>query len=324
MQRRGSEPLRFAPSIQAGAMQFTAIDRRGRDAGAEARRVLARLPATVHAFILVELQKWPLLFGPEQRYQRALLEHFSRLPGPELDQAAAGIARIEAEAGANRLSDRNPGTIPGRGAGAAATSADWLSPGVRRSTGSSRHRPGAGGTALSRRCAPPPGRPALWQRHRSPAREAVEPVQGRRRACAAEPGGRQRNRTRFSRRCLARASMAAPRRRCLATASRVGCRSTPGSSNRTRRFTPCATRQAGGTSAGPLTGLSYDRLRTYRDDLTRALNSKIQSGVESPQAFAAYARSLQIAPPPARCSTPPMSCWHSCATCCSRGTARSS
>src|SRR5712692_1088561 len=70
--------------------------------------VLARLPATVHAFILVELQKWPLLFGPEQRYQRALLEHLSRLSRPELDQAAAGIGRIEAEAGANRLSDRNP------------------------------------------------------------------------------------------------------------------------------------------------------------------------------------------------------------------------
>jgi hypothetical protein len=55
---------------------------------------------------------------------------------------------------------------------------------------------------------------------------------------------------------------------------------------------------AGGTSTAPVTGLSYDRLRTYRDDLTRALNSKIQSGVESPQAFAAFARGLQIAPPP--------------------------
>jgi hypothetical protein len=50
-------------------------------------------------------------------------------------------------------------------------------------------------------------------------------------------------------------------------------------------------------AGGGATGLSYDRLRQYRDDLTRALNSKIQSGVESPQAFAAYARSLQIAPP---------------------------
>jgi hypothetical protein len=47
-----------------------------------------------------------------------------------------------------------------------------------------------------------------------------------------------------------------------------------------------------------LTGVSYDRLRQYRNELTRALNNKIQSGVESPQAFAAYARSLHIAAPP--------------------------
>src|ERR1700704_3818974 len=72
------------------------------------REVLARLPATVHAFILVELQKWPLLFAPEQRYQRALLEHFARLSAPDLDRSAAGISRIEAEAGANRVSDGNP------------------------------------------------------------------------------------------------------------------------------------------------------------------------------------------------------------------------
>src|SRR5207247_2644241 len=70
--------------------------------------VLARLPATVHAFILVELQKWPVLFGAEQRYQRALLEHLSRLPGRELDEAVAAIARIEADGGVNRLGERNP------------------------------------------------------------------------------------------------------------------------------------------------------------------------------------------------------------------------
>jgi hypothetical protein len=53
----------------------------------------------------------------------------------------------------------------------------------------------------------------------------------------------------------------------------------------------------GGASGAPLTGLSYDRLRPYRDELVRALNRKIQSGVESPQAFAAFARNLQIVPP---------------------------
>src|SRR5436190_24064248 len=70
--------------------------------------VLARLPATLHAFILVELQKWPVLFAAEQRYQRALLEHLSRLPRREWDDAVAGIVRIEADAGVSRLGERNP------------------------------------------------------------------------------------------------------------------------------------------------------------------------------------------------------------------------
>src|SRR4029453_12597318 len=90
-------------------MQFTA-ESTGEAATLAAKYgdVLRRLPATVHAFILVELQKWPTLFGPEQRYQRALLEHLSRLSGGELDQAVAGIARIEAGAAVTPLQDRNP------------------------------------------------------------------------------------------------------------------------------------------------------------------------------------------------------------------------
>jgi hypothetical protein len=52
------------------------------------------------------------------------------------------------------------------------------------------------------------------------------------------------------------------------------------------------------SDAAALTGLSYERLLPYRDALMRALFSRIQSGVESPQAFAAYARSLKLAPEP--------------------------
>src|SRR5262249_10387848 len=59
----------------------------------------------------------------------------------------------------------------------------------------------------------------------------------------------------------------------------------------------CETPAPHASASAPLTGLSYDRLRGYRDELTRALNRKIQSGVESPQEFAAFARSLQIVPP---------------------------
>ena len=47
-----------------------------------------------------------------------------------------------------------------------------------------------------------------------------------------------------------------------------------------------------------LAGLSYDLLRGYREELMRALYGKVLSGVESPQAFAAYARSLKVAPDP--------------------------
>ena len=60
----------------------------------------------------------------------------------------------------------------------------------------------------------------------------------------------------------------------------------------------CHEGTAAGTSGGSVTGLSYDGLREYRDNLTRALYSKIKSGVDSPQAFAAYARGLKIAPGP--------------------------
>jgi hypothetical protein len=80
---------------------------------------LAHLPATVHAFILVELQKWPTLFQPEQRYQRALLEHLSRLPKSSLDSATRGIARIEGQPASTRSPIAIP-PVPGCRAGAAA------------------------------------------------------------------------------------------------------------------------------------------------------------------------------------------------------------
>jgi hypothetical protein len=62
--------------------------------------------------------------------------------------------------------------------------------------------------------------------------------------------------------------------------------------------------QAPRSAALSLTGLSYERLLPYRDELMRALFSKVQNGVESPQAFAAYARNLTLAPEPGTLSNP--------------------
>jgi hypothetical protein len=256
---------------------------------------LAHLPATVHAFILVELQKWPTLFAPEQRYQRALLEHLSRLPRPELDRATEGIARVEAQAGLNRVTDRHP---------------------VRFQDDAQ---------ALLRQR----GLQVAWRtavdgffRTIDPALEArLYPADAPRRLVVQLYGSTIAvERDKLWRRFkgtgirvplnLDGIKGTGPFLRQLLGAPEDG-NGTPALFNPTTTSSPldawvieshealhdiCDAGRTK-TASGELTGLSYDRLRQYRDDLTRALNNKIQSGVESPQAFAAYARSLQIAPP---------------------------
>ena len=54
---------------------------------------------------------------------------------------------------------------------------------------------------------------------------------------------------------------------------------------------------AAGTGGAGATGLSYVRLREYREALTRSLYRKVLGGVAGPQELAAYARGLDIAPP---------------------------
>jgi len=259
--------------------------------------VLARLPATVHAFILVELQKWPLLFAPEQRYQRALLEHLSQRQRSELEQSVAGLGRIEADAGANRIGDRNPARFQDEA------------------------------QALLRRR----GLFVAWRseveaffQNADPAIEAqLYPADAPRRIVVQIYGRqiavqREKLWSRFK-----RAGLRVPlnlegitdTERFLATlfGAPDDRRSAPAlldAAIESAQLSPheawlieshealhalCEGKRSD-SSARALTGLSYDRLRTYRDDLTRTLNSKIQSGVESPQAFAAYARSLRINP----------------------------
>jgi hypothetical protein len=258
------------------------------------REVLARLPATVHAFILVELQKWSLLFAPEQRYQRALLEHFAGLSTVDLDRSAAGIARIEAEAGANRVSDRDParfqdeaqGLLRKRGLVVAwrqevdgffknidpALEAQLFPADAPRRLVVQLY--GSGITVQ---------REKLWSRFKGIGVRVplnLEGVDGDAPFLETLFGARERG---AAPQLLTNAIESAPLDAWLIEAHEA--------------LHALCDAKAAGASGAPVTGLSYDRLRTYRDDLTRALNSKIQSGVESPQAFAAFARGLQIAPP---------------------------
>jgi hypothetical protein len=247
--------------------------------------VLRRLPATVHAFIVVDLQKWSTLFPAEQRYQRALLEHLSQTPADDLSRLAAGIARIETDAGLTRISERDPGRFQDQAQ--AALRKQNLVTAWRREIDRFFQQIDP---ALEARLYPPdtPRRVVLqlygdgiavqpdklWSRFRATGTRIPLRLDG------VKNSGRYMGGWLF------------------------------GALRRDPAFTPTdawiieshaalhdlISKET--ADARPPTGLSYDRLLPYRDSLMRALFSKIQSGVESPQAFAAYARSLRLAPEP--------------------------
>ena len=259
------------------------------------REMLARLPATVHAFILVELQKWPTLFAPEQRYQRALLDHLSALTRPDLQQAVAGIARVEAEAGSTRIAGGDPGRF--QEDAQALLRKQRLLPAWRKEVDDFFQQVDA---ALDARLYPPdaPRRlvvqiygsgiaiqaDKLWSRFKGTGVRVPLRLEGTQRSDAflrALLGGHDNGVT------VPALFAAATESAKLAPLDAWIIESHEALHD-----------LCDGASGSSLTGLSYDRLRAYRDDLTRALYSKIQSGVESPQAFAAYARSLKISPGP--------------------------
>ncbi|MGH8638347.1 MAG: hypothetical protein ACREUZ_14525 [Burkholderiales bacterium] len=261
--------------------------------------LFGRLPATVHAFIVLELQKWPALFPAERRYQRALLEHLAGLPGSDLQQAVSGIARVEAQAGTGRMSGRDPGRFQDEAQARLRKRrllAEWRQEIDRFFQGidpalNAQLYPAEAPRRLvvqmyAGEIAVQPDK--LWSRFRGTGARVplkLEGAQGSDGFLAALFGRRDGGE---------------------APAFFEAIRQLPD-------FNPLdgwilESHQAlhqlvGGGTDGPapgagLTGLSYDRLRGYRDDLTRALYSKIRNGVESPQAFAAYARSLKVTPAP--------------------------
>jgi len=281
-------------------MQFDA--RLTGDAATLARaheEVLGRLPATVRAFVLVELQKWPALFAPEQRYQRALLGHLSRLPGPELQLAVAGVARVENEAGVSKLGGGDPGRFQDDAQALLRTRR--LLPAWRKEIdGFFQQIDPALNAELYPADAPRRlvvqiyGRgiavqaDKLWSRFKGTGVRvplALEGTAGSDAFLRGLFGGRESGAT-------SPALLAAARE-----SAGLGPLDTWIIESHEALHELCDG-AAGRAPAEPLTGLSYDRLRQYRDDLTKALYAKIQSGVESPQAFAAYARSLKIAPGP--------------------------
>ena len=261
--------------------------------------LLRRLPATVRAFILVELQRWPALFPAERRYQHALLDHLSQIAPGELRQRGEGIVRVERDAALNRIEERDPARFQDRAQAALRTRS--LLPAWRREIDLFFQ----------------PIDPALEPRLFPPdaPRRLVVQIYGS--EIAVQPGklwGRLktagtripltldgvRNRDGFLR-ALFGVRPDRDERASLFGRIQEGGDFTATDSWIVESHAALHDLVARIPSAGrarSLTGLSYERLLPYRDALMRALFGKIQSGVESPQAFAAYARGLTLEPDP--------------------------
>ena len=261
--------------------------------------MLRRLPVTVHAFVLVDLQKWDALFPAEQRYQRTLLAHLSEQKPAELAELSSGIARVEADAALNRISERDPARF--QDVAQASLRKQNLVAAWRREVDQFFQRIDP---AVEARLFPPDApRRVVLQVYGDAIAVQPEKLWGRFKATGLRIPLRLdgvRNSGDYLRTLFGVGSGA--------NGNSGG--SLFGTLGSGAGFAPAdawiieAHRalhdlvQKEPADARLPTGLSYERLLPYRDALMRALFSKIQSGVESPQAFAAYARGLKLAPEP--------------------------
>ncbi len=240
----------------------------------EHRQMLDRLPATMRASLMVELHKWATLFPAERKYQGALLAHLSGVPRADADRMFAGIAKIEADAGVRGGGGGDPGRFQDetqallrkkrllyQWRGEIEKLFQQIDPVLERqlfpADAPRRLVVQLYGTGISIQT------DKLWERFKGSGFRIPLTL--------GESGAGAEG---FLQGLLGGASgMSSPLESWFVETgeglSKFG--------------------ESGTT-------LSYARLRGYRDELTRALYDKVQKGVESPQAFAAYARSLKIAP----------------------------
>ena len=266
------------------------------DAGSLLRKhrdVFARLPVTFRAFIGVEAEKWPTLFMPEKAYLGALLDSVGHWTGPELVDAFAGVTRLEAEAGCRDVRASNPRQLQ-----------DETQALLRRKGLLPRWRQEVD---------------QVFRRLQAPIDERLYSVSAPRRLVVILYGqGIAIQRDKLWKR-LRSLAIRIPLRLEEAQTSESFLRALFGTSTKTCFFS--ALRDSGGhaphdtwiveagesvhalceAAAGKgsacATGVSYARLRAYREMLARSLYKKVVDGVSGPQELAAYARALDISPP---------------------------
>jgi hypothetical protein len=245
------------------------------------RDLLARLPVTFQAFIGLEAQKWPTFFPPEKAYLGALLETLARPSAAELAAAFAGVMRVEGEAGCRDLRGSDPRELQ-----------DKTQSLLRRQGLLPRWRHEVD---------------LVFQRLQPEIDARLHPADGPRRVVVVVYGqGIAIQRDKLWAR-LRELGSRVPLRLEGATASVPFLRPLFAGREKGTLFSALgpggawlveagdalhALCEAGGDAG--TTGLSYVRLRGYREALARSLYKKVVAGVSGPQELAAYARELDV------------------------------
>ncbi len=254
----------------------------------EHRDLVGRLPVTFRAFLGVETERWPTLFAPEKAYLRALLERLAGLTGPDLAETFAGLRRVETEAGCAEVRGSDPRQIQEKTQGLLRRKG--LFPLWRREVDQvfQRLQP-----QIEERLYPKGSprrlvvvlygqgiaiqRDQLWRQLRAIGTRVPLRLEG---AEASAPFLRALFAGLFS--ALGDSAGLDPREAWIVEAGDT-------------LHALCAERAAAGSARA--VGLSYARLRGYREELSRSLYRKVLAGVSSPQELADYARGLDIRPP---------------------------
>jgi hypothetical protein len=245
------------------------------------REMLARLPVTMRAFVGIEAAKWPVMFEPERMYLSVLMEQMSQADRTLFN----GVRAVESQARCDAVSETDPHRLQ-----------DMTQSLLRRS-----------------------GLLPRWRREIDTVFETVQPRIDAQLFPEGSPGrvvvvlygeGIAIQRDKLWAR-LRTVGTPVPLRLDGAAASEPFLRGLFGGEGKgsVRAGFGLGPDDAWIVEAGEslhalwsgdpasVTGLSYGRLRGYREALARALYDKVLGGVSGPQELAAYVRGLDLAPP---------------------------
>ncbi len=264
------------------------------------RAVLDRLPSTFWVSNLIEFQKWPGFFEPEKAYFRALLKQLSDLSDSEFQSMFGALEGFEARTGCRGITANDPEELQRRLLDHLQRRGQYpqwrveidgifqkLQPLVEQRLYSADREPRlvvilyGEGIAIERE--------KLWRRFREiGTRVPLELPEN------ATPEAFLRGLF------TARLEQASDRTSPTLFEVRQESGNAPPLDNwiieaGDALHALCERTNANGRG-NFATGLSYDRLRSYRERLTNTIYSKVLSGLRSPLELAAYLKTLQVRP----------------------------